>query len=201
MSHLTTAILAALPSAVASVAPSPSVTSSPSGLPSPAPTQHITIDVLNHMGTTSPTPGPWHFTLAMLITLIAAVLAAAGVGVAVWQRFWADRQTQLWNRMEWALGLVTAPSDADADEEDKRRAIGLLVLARIQTEAKTAEDEAAAIRALPKRARLVPTWRARWRSLGHGAPPVLSSYDRTLLEEVSVTYGIQETEGTEDEAQ
>jgi hypothetical protein len=62
--------------------------------------------------------GPWDLTLPLVITIAAAILTAAGVIVVVLQRRSADARVQLWNRMEWALGLA-ASSDEDA------RAIGM----------------------------------------------------------------------------
>lgn len=67
---------------------------------------------------------PWQPTLSTAITALVALLALAGVGVTVRQRFVADRNDQLWKRMEWAMSLLLS-------ESNDARMIGFLAIATL----------------------------------------------------------------------
>lgn len=94
---------------VATMAPSPSVSSSPAQsrcelvTPSPGP----------GIGDTVSLAAPWQFTLPLLITALLGLATVIGVVVTLIQKHISDRRQQLWNRMQWALTAMTS-SDPDA---------------------------------------------------------------------------------------
>ncbi|WP_139201818.1 hypothetical protein [Curtobacterium sp. MCBA15_016] len=66
-------------------------------------------------------PGPWDLTLTLVIAGSAALLTASAAAAVVVQRMWADRRSQLWDRIDKALTLATST-------DDETRAVGMLLV-------------------------------------------------------------------------
>jgi hypothetical protein len=59
----------------------------------------------------SSTATPWAFTMTHAVAILVPVLVLIGVWITVHQRQRADRNDQLWKRMEWAFGEIWSGDD------------------------------------------------------------------------------------------